>query len=97
VAKYTTFDQQSIIDLAIQTSGGLDGLFDLVEGNDVLESINDIVPPRTVLEVPELKINQDVFNYLNGGGENQIDINTGDVDEVVLGDFNDDFNDDFNI
>jgi len=96
--KYITYNNQSIIDIAIQTTGGLEGLFNLISSNpDKLVSVNDIVNGRTTLEVPTEKSNEDVFNFLNGGGTNQIDINTGDQDEVLKGDFNNDWSGDFNI
>lgn len=50
--KVTPLDRQSVIDIAIQTSGGVDAAFALAAKNDI--SISEVITPGMELETVEV-------------------------------------------
>lgn len=93
--RYKVKEAQNIIDLAIQESGSVEGVFDLITNND-LGNIN-----VRVNFGDEILINSAAptdINIRDFYAKRQALITTADFEqENQLGDFNNDFNNDFTI
>jgi len=66
---------QNIIDLAIKLTGSVEGIFDVIDSTDGLQSVDDVLVPGQEVSVEESKVvKPEITNYLVQRG---IRINTG--------------------
>jgi hypothetical protein len=85
-------EDQNIIDLAIQETGSVEGIFDIIAQNDGVTSVDHIFKFGDEILIDETSPqNKQVRDFYSLG---QIIPTTG--EELLLGDFNNDFNNDFN-
>ena len=72
----TTYNNQSVFDIALQAYGSIEGVFELLKANAGLE-LDSHIAPGTVLQVTGEPVNKDVVDYYK---KNNIKPATGNLD-----------------
>ena len=78
-AKTTIIDQQNLLDIALQETGSIEGVFELATANDI--AVSDEIPAGTELKVPEGNTNPDVLRQYKA---NDIKPATGNIKDAEI-------------
>jgi hypothetical protein len=78
-ARTTIIDRQNLLDIALQETGSIEGVFELATANDI--AVSDEVSAGTELKVPEGNINADVLRQYKA---NNIKPATGNIQDAEI-------------
>lgn len=78
-AKTTIIDRQNLLDIALQETGSIEGVFELATANNI--AVSDEVVAGTELMVPEVNKNSDVLRQYKS---NNIKPATGNIQDAEI-------------
>jgi hypothetical protein len=62
MSKTTTYADQSVFDIALQATGSVEGVFDLLKANTGLQ-LDSHIAPGTILQLPGEAVKQEIVDY----------------------------------
>jgi hypothetical protein len=75
MSKTTTYADQSVFDIALQATGSVEGVFDLLKANTGLQ-LDSHIAPGTILQLPGEAVKQEIVDYY---AKNNIKPATGNI------------------
>lgn len=91
MSRYNLKTEQNIIDLAIQETGSVEGLLDIIRDNAAVTNINHVFEFGDTVIIQDSPLDLQVKNYF--ANRANLFVSTG--DEIKQGDFNNDYSTDF--
>jgi hypothetical protein len=82
---------QNIIDIAIQETGSIEGLIDIIKDNSAVVNVNHVFKFGDKILVQEVAKDVNIKDYF----AKRPNLFVSTTEEEINGDFNEDFNDDF--